>query len=509
MSALSGTVGLLIKVTFLALLDAAALWAGLALADQKRWGVVALEAAATIALNVVLANPRRLIPSKFLLPGVLFLLIFQIVPIVYTVSVAFTNEGTAHVSSKADAIQAILDSSLAEDPNADGYAITPARDASGHLVILAVDNVTLKPYVGTSAGLTALAPASVTIVDGAITASTTYRIVPAVSRAAIDKAFSALRVPTADGAIQPQGFDTAMVLLPTMRYDGHAGTFTRLADHHVFRDNGRGSFEAPNHEQLLQGWTAGVGFHNFARILTNRQIRQPLLGVFAWTMTFAVSTVVLQFVVGLFFAIVLDRRGLRFQKIYRSLIIVPYAIPGFLLLLVWAGLLNEGFGAVNAALGRDIPWLTDTNWARFSVIMVNSWLGIPYFFLVSMGALQAIPADLSEAAIVDGAGRWAIFRRVRLPLLLVATSPLLIASFAYNFNNFNTVYLLTAGGPPSPDSAAGGTDLLITYTYQIAIAAGKGNDYALASTVAILIFFVVAGISAVSFWRTNSLENLA
>ncbi|MGN6798207.1 MAG: ABC transporter permease subunit, partial [Gaiellaceae bacterium] len=201
--------------------------------------------------------------------------------------------------------------------------------------------------------------------------------------------------------------------------------------------------------------------------------------------------------------------GLRFQKLYRSVLVIPYAMPGFLSLLVWGGLLNDDFGVVNKLFHTHIPWLFDANWARVSVILVSVWLTTPYFFLVSMGALQSIPAELTEAARVDGGGGWAIFKRVTLPLLLVAVAPLMIASFAFNFNNFNNIYLLTGGGPYSGSSSvAGSTDILISYTYKLAIATGKGQDYGLASTVGIVIFFIVASISGVSFWRSKSLENL-
>jgi ABC-type sugar transport system permease subunit len=206
---------------------------------------------------------------------------------------------------------------------------------------------------------------------------------------------------------------------------------------------------------------------------------------------------------------------MQFLRLYRSLLIIPYAIPGFLSLLVWSGLLNDDFGVVNRSIihplfGTNIPWLfSDPWWARVSCIMVSTWLTVPYFFLVSLGALQSIPSELVEAARVDGGGPFQIFRRVRLPLLMVAVAPLLIASFAFNFNNFNNIYLLTGGGPASNDqSIAGSTDILISYTWKLAFQAGKGSDYALASTIAILIFFIVATISAVSFWKSQALENL-
>jgi arabinogalactan oligomer/maltooligosaccharide transport system permease protein len=190
-----------------------------------------------------------------------------------------------------------------------------------------------------------------------------------------------------------------------------------------------------------------------------------------------------------------------------SAMIIPYAVPAFLSVLVWAALLNDDFGAINQVLGTQIPWLFDPTWAKVSCLLVNLWLGLPYMFLISTGALQAIPSELQEAARVDGARNWQVFRLVNLPLLLVALTPLLIASFAFNFNNFNNIYLLTGGGPAVEGSnVAGATDILISYTYKIAFAAGKGNDYGLAAAISIIIFFIVGAISAISFSRSKALR---
>jgi arabinogalactan oligomer/maltooligosaccharide transport system permease protein len=290
--------------------------------------------------------------------------------------------------------------------------------------------------------------------------------------------------------------------------------FVRVANGPLFRDNGRGSFVSSTGEELEPGWKTWVGFRNFSNIIHNPLVRKPFLSIFWWTVVFAVSVVFLSFAVGLFLAIALNKKGMRFQRLYRSLILIPWAVPGFLSLLVWQGLLNDDFGVVNRIflnpVGLNVPWLFDGSWAKVSVILVSFWLTVPYFFLVSMGALQAIPDELVEAARVDGGGPLQIFRRVTLPLLLVAVSPLLIASFAFNFNNFNNIYLLTGGGPAQGTSSiAGSTDILISYTYKLAIATGKGQDFALASAVSIIVFLIVASISAVSFSRTKALENLA
>jgi arabinogalactan oligomer/maltooligosaccharide transport system permease protein len=223
-----------------------------------------------------------------------------------------------------------------------------------------------------------------------------------------------------------------------------------------------------------------------------------------------VLTVFLSFFTGLLLAIALNKSGMRFQRFYRSMVLIPWAMPGFISLLVWQGLLNDDFGVVNRLFHISIPWLFDANWAKVSVVLVSFWLTVPYFFLVSMGALQSIPAELVEAAHVDGGGAMAIFRRITLPLVLVVTAPLLIASFAFNFNNFNNIYLLTGGGPTQPNQPiAGSTDILISYTYKLAIATGKGSDYALASAVSIIIFLIVAVISVISFSKTRAMENIA
>jgi arabinogalactan oligomer/maltooligosaccharide transport system permease protein len=178
---------------------------------------------------------------------------------------------------------------------------------------------------------------------------------------------------------------------------------------------------------------------------------------------------------------------------------------------VWAGMMNESFGFINQVLlgGASVPWLTDPWMAKLSVLIVNLWLGFPYMFLVCMGALQGIPEDVNEAAVMDGANPWQIFRRIKLPLLLVTVAPLLISSFAFNFNNFNLIYMLTGGGPRFSDVSipVGHTDILISMVYKVAFV-GANRDYGLASAFAIIIFVLVALISYLSFRQTKVLEEL-
>jgi arabinogalactan oligomer / maltooligosaccharide transport system permease protein len=254
-----------------------------------------------------------------------------------------------------------------------------------------------------------------------------------------------------------------------------------------------------------------VGFSNFIRIFTSEAIRGPFARVFVWNVVFAVLSVVTTFAVGLGLALALNHPTMRGRRVYRSLLILPYALPSFMTALIWAGMFNQDFGVINQMLGANIPWLRDPTLAKIAILIVNLWLGFPYMFLIATGALQAIPEELKEASYVDGASPRQAFRGVTFPLLLVSLAPLLIASFAFNFNNFNIIYLLNGGGPPieGAQTPAGHTDILISYTYRLAFESGRGSDFGFASAIAIIIFILVATISALSFRRTRALEEVA
>ncbi len=368
-------------------------------------------------------------------------------------------------------------------------------------------------YVGTSAGLTELAPTDVQRDEfDTVVGATGFTTIPENELSAYEAQLQEIAVPGPQGGlITPQGFTTALELVPTLEYDEATDTFTSVTTGVTYVDSGEGNYvnQTDPADNLVPGWREYIGLQNFTSVFTDPQIREPFFFVFIWTFIYAVLSVLLTFVLGLSLAVVLNKPGMHGQRLYRSLLVIPYAIPAFLMILVWAGLLNDDFGALNAVTGWNIPWLFDPFWAKVSILLVNLWLGYPYMFLVSTGALQAIPAELQEAARVDGARNFQIWRMVNMPLLLVALTPLLIASFAFNFNNFNNIYLLTGGGPAMENSeVAGATDILISYTYKIAFSAGEGNDYGLASAISIFIFLIVGTISAITFSRSKALTEV-
>jgi ABC-type sugar transport system permease subunit len=191
-------------------------------------------------------------------------------------------------------------------------------------------------------------------------------------------------------------------------------------------------------------------------------------------------------------------------------------MPAFISVLVWRGLLNEHLGVVNKAIETIFGvengprWFSDPMWVKLGILLIQLWLGFPYMMLITTGALQSIPGDIYEAARVDGANAFQQFRHLTLPLLLVAVGPLLIASFAFNFNNFTLIELFAQGGPPiSPDTPAGHSDILITYTYALAFGSGRGADYGFASTISIVIFLIVATITFFNFRFTRQWEEIS
>ena len=265
---------------------------------------------------------------------------------------------------------------------------------------------------------------------------------------------------------------------------------------------------------LSPGYYGLIGFDNFERLFTDQRLRGPFVRIFLWTIAHAFLAVLLTFTLGLALALLLNDKLIPGRKIWRSLILIPYAIPSFISTLVWRGLLNPRLGLINDTLERIVgegnapAWYSDPLWAKVAILLIQLWLGFPYMMLICTGALQSIPQDMYEAAEVDGANSWQRFRNLTLPLLLVAVGPLLIASFAFNFNNFTVIELFNEGGPPIANSSvpAGHTDILITYTYQQAFGSGGGTNYAFASAITLVIFLLVAAITIFNYRFTRAWE---
>jgi arabinogalactan oligomer / maltooligosaccharide transport system permease protein len=256
----------------------------------------------------------------------------------------------------------------------------------------------------------------------------------------------------------------------------------------------------------LQDWHF-IGFANFEKILLGAR-QGDLIDVFSWTLIWAFLSTGLAFSLGLFLAMLLNHPRLRERNVYRTILILPWALPATLTILALTGLFSTSFGPLNRFLITiglsPQPWLTDHFWARITCLIVGIWLGFPFMMAVCLGALQSISNELYDAAKIDGANSWQAFRYITFPLLISATLPLLIAGFALQFNNFNTIFLLTGGGPYyKPGSLAGATDLLGTYMYKMAFSASS-SDYGLSAAIGIILFIIVGGLTLLNSRMTGA-----
>jgi arabinogalactan oligomer / maltooligosaccharide transport system permease protein len=513
--------GLVAKLLFLSAVNGLGLYAVMTLLPLRAWTPLVFVVLATVVLDVVYLR-RRALPLKFLLPGTLVVLLFQIYPVLYTGYIAFTNYGTGNVLTQEQAVGRILAGSVTVPEDATRYQSRPLVEDDGSLALL-LTSPAGEVFLGTEEGLQELTAADVTGEGADLRVLDRFRPLTLGQAQAREDEVLGFAVPVTDpdaleegeqgDAISVQTFSTAAVAIQRFEYDEDRDVIIDLETGTEYSPV-QGTYTAADGTILRPGFRDVIGFRNFERVLTSPAIRGPFLRVFAWTFVFAIGSVVTTFVVGLGLALALNDPRMKFRRLTRSMLIIPYALPSFMTALIWQGLLNGTYGPINRALDISVPWLTSQAYGgmlpKFSVLLVNLWLGFPYMFLITTGALQAIPGDVKEAAVVDGASGWQSLRRVTLPLLLVAVGPLLIASFAFNFNNFNTVFLLTGGGPPiqGTPTPAGHTDILITYSYRLAFEAGRGQDFGFAAAISAIIFVLVAVFAWFGFKRTAVLEEV-
>ncbi len=252
-----------------------------------------------------------------------------------------------------------------------------------------------------------------------------------------------------------------------------------------------------------------VGLRNFWDVLSGggASITHPLnfwftLGV---TLMWTLFNVVLHVSIGLGLALLLKDPLLRMKGVYRVLLIIPWAMPNYITALMWKGMFQQQYGALNVLLDNlgigSISWFSSF-WPSFMAnVITNTWLGFPFMMVVSLGALQSIPTSLYEAAEVDGASRWQQFRMITLPLLRPALFPAIVLGSIWTFNMFNIIYLVSGGEP------GGSTDILITEAYQWAFK--RGERYGLAAAYAALIFVVLLLYSKMANKLSRAGEDLA
>ena len=255
-----------------------------------------------------------------------------------------------------------------------------------------------------------------------------------------------------------------------------------------------------------------VGIKNFITLLSSSdRLSSTFWPILGWTLIWGVLATFTCYFGGMILAIIINSKGIRFIKFWRSIFVIVMAIPALISLRIVATMLGER-GIFNILLQQwgftssSIPFLTNVAWARVSVIIVNFWIGVPVTMLMVSGILMNIPGELYESAKIDGAGPFTTFRKITFPYMLFVTTPYLISNLIGNFNNFGAIYFLTAGAPNSLEyfKGAGKTDLLVTWLYKLT---KDSNDFNFASAIGIIIFVISAVITLITFQRSQAVKN--
>ncbi len=505
-----GQPGVLLKVLALIAIDVAAAVVIRGIFDADETGLAIFMVVALVAANVLYLHPRAH-GYKFLFPGVVLLAMFIVWPAIYTIFISSTNYGTGHILSQEQAAAQVAATSIGIDEDAGRLPLVITERADGTLAWLLEDSEGDFFYGGTEGAATIDATEIARNDAGRVTAVSGDPALGLLDLSSVQDEVLSMEVPLEDGRILTTVNATqAVVRAPTLQYDEVTNTFTSAVDGTVYTAI-EGTWTSPEGRELTPGYRADIGLGNYDELLSDDAVRGAFIRIFLWNFAFAFLSVAGSLAFGMFVAIVLNHKTMKGIRLYRSLLIIPYAIPSFVTALVWRGMFREGDGIFARMLPSvlEFDWFGDPWLAKLAIIIVNVWLGFPYFFVVSLAFLQTLPIELNEAARVDGATPRQIFRRITWPLLFVAMTPLLISSFAFNFNNFNTVELVTSGDPViRGTSDAGHTDILITFAFNLATNSAEGSRFAFSAAVSVLIFILVAAMTTISFTRSGTFKSI-
>lgn len=455
---------------------------------------------------------ERLKPYRWMSIGLGLAILFVLYPILYTLYLSTTNTGHGHILTQQQAIERLeREQYVPEDgqrfswtafQSESGEIVLWLQDDDGAASLVRVGETIDNPQVGEN-GVGELDE------DGIPLTIEGYRRLERRDVIVMLDQLGAIEFGSPSNIIRVTSISAAATTRQHYRYDAAQDAMIDQETGIAYFAN-RGTFISEEGVELRPGYFVDIGFYNFNRFFNSAALRGPITQIVTWNFTYAALSVLLSFALGLFIAVLFE--NLPGKKLIRTLLIVPYPIPALVSILIWRNLLNPDFGALvafsEAIFGSSPNWLTDPTATRVAILIVNVWLSYPYFYIVSSGALQALPTEMLDAAAVDGANAWQRFSRITLPLLLRIVSPLLVASFAFNFNNFNLIYIFNEGNPPIAGTPipAGHTDILISFVYKLAFNSAQ-SDYGLAASISIVLFVFVALITWLQFRYTRILED--
>ncbi|WP_162064389.1 maltose ABC transporter permease MalF [Vibrio taketomensis] len=460
------------------------------------------------ALALYIFSSKKTYAHRYIYPGIAGMILFILFPLAYTVGLAFTNYSAKNQLSFERAQQVLLDRTY---QSGESYPFTLYKTGDGHQIVIKQGDKLLATPVFQINGLNNIDLDLTEITEPQGTKEPIKTIVS--NRDQLGK----LDLHIEDGDdIRMSGLRkfAAVVPLYTLQADGETLYNNRTQE--TLRPNMDVGYYQPIDENgqfisntVSPGFIVNIGTHNFERVWKDDGIKEPFISIFIWTVIFASLTVLFTLIIGLVLASVVQWEELKGRAVYRVILILPYAVPAFISILIFRGLFNQSFGEINMVLnaifGISPSWFSDPFLAKTMVLIVNTWLGFPYMMILCMGLLKAIPNDLYEASAIDGANFIDNFIKITLPTMIKPLTPLLIACFAFNFNNFVMIQLLTTGGPNmiGTSEPAGYTDLLVSYTYRIAFEGSGGQDFGLASAIATLIFLLVGALALLNLRFTK------
>ncbi len=496
----------LFRLGGLAVVDASAIYLLYNMFRDGVWQLGIVIAIVTLMLNAIFMS-EELYPLRWVSPGLALMILVVVYPVISTVYIAFTNYGDGHLLTKPVTIRLIeQETYLPEQGIVFDWTAYISPDGQQFLLWLAAPDDSVKYIARPGVGVEETTGDPPEEIDG-------YRKLNNIERVRYTSQLTSLTFGDESALFQVSNsqIGKAAQYQKRYQYDPAQDAMIEMATSKIYRPV-VGTFTADDGTTLRPGYQVPIGARNFSRLFTTPSLREPFARVFVWTILFAALSVALTFALGTALAIAFDVPGMPGRSLLRSLLLIPYAIPAFLSVPIWVGLLNPQFGVISQfflnTFGWVPPWFADPIWSKVGILMIQLWLGFPYMFVIVTGALQALPKDIYEAADLDGAKSWSQFRFITLPLLLITVGPLLVASFAFNFNNFVVIYLYNEGGPPmsGTSSPVGHTDILATYTFRIAFASGRGADLGYAAAITVVIFLILLVITFFQFRFTNLLE---
>ncbi|MBI9050630.1 MAG: ABC transporter permease subunit [Anaerolineaceae bacterium] len=487
----------ILSVLIAGIVIAATLFLITKLLSDGLYPLASILSAIVIFLAMTYLRPR-FTPYRWMGAGITIALLFTIYPILYTVFISFTNMSSGHLMSKNQAVARIEQTQFMPE-NGPNYQWTAfkAEDDSYALWLVSSEGAGffVKPGQENIEGVSGQNGFGEFDVDGVPTSIHGYmrisrkdsiKLLTDLSNIEFGAAPQTFRIKSLSIALQSaqqyvydESKDVMVDQQTGLEYSPIEGTFTSISG-----------------DTLTPGYMSFIGLDHYQYFLGTPGFRKPLGEILIWNLAFTFFSVFISFAVGLITAIMFE--DLPGKRIIRALLIVPWPIPVLISVMIWRNMLHPDMGFVAPILtsifGSAPEWFTNVFWTRFAIILVNVWLSYPYFYVITAGALRAIPQEIYSAAIVDGANPWQKFRYITLPLLLQILTPLIVASLTFNFNNFNVIYIFNYGLPAMANTIVpmGKTDILVSFVYRLAFVASNVADFGLAGAITVLLFILIA-----------------